>query len=134
VTRYWETASFRRLQRDWTRRLAESGFRDIETMDGRQMHADTEEPWGQRHVMVSRSTRREAPAVQLFAAARERAREALNDEMLWRGLPPRARKFWALVATLGFDVKPAGRIVGVSRRKAEGWRDEILRRIECSTG
>jgi hypothetical protein len=148
VNRYWETASFRRLQREWTRRLAESGFRDIETADGNGYHRDTEASIlpvdikmsnGDGHAPISAASRRRRQEgtrdmLEFHRATRERARRALDDEMLWRGLPPRARKFWALVATLGFDVKPAGRIVGVSRRKAEGWRDEILRRIECSTG
>jgi hypothetical protein len=113
--RYWETPSFRKLQREWTRKLAESGFRDIEQANGLESHADTEA------MPVD---------IELEAATAGRARDALSDEVLWRGLPPKARKFWALVVTLGFDVKPAGRIVGVSRRRAEGWRDEILRRIE----
>lgn len=113
--KFYETAEFRALHREWTERLALSGFRDIETADGTQIHADSE-------------TDLEAVDPELEVATRERAQDALSDEMLWRRRPARARRLLALVVS-GMPVKTAGRLLGLSERATRAMHQETLMRI-----
>jgi hypothetical protein len=119
--KFYETVDFRRLHRDWTRRLAASGFRDIETADGEFADPDTKREVG-------------ADDFELGYDFASRAHDALENEMVWAGLSRAHRRFWALLI-MGMSERVAGVLAhgtrgGRGREKSRVWRQEIIARIE----
>lgn len=119
--KFYESVEFRRIHREWTRRLSASGFRDIETADGEFIDPDTKREPG-------------AEDVGLGYDLASRAHDALRNEMIWSGLTVSHRRFWALLV-LGMSEDAAGLLVhgtrgGYGRDKSRRWREEIIRRIE----
>lgn len=122
MPRFYETVEFRRLHRQWTRKLATSGFRDIERADGELSNTGTDPPDG-------------AADMELGYDLVSRAHDALINEMVWVGLTKRHRRFWALLL-LGLPEKTAGVLAhGIRGGRGElttrTWRREILSRIEA---
>lgn len=131
AVRQHDSPELRRLTAEWNRRLYEDGFVDVETAG----------PDGPLHDLVSNAGARcsspealEACAgatmqLALALGAHQEAREALYRPEIWRGLPPRARRWWAL-QVLGLSYTRARRLAGVPQHRAERWRRLILARIE----
>lgn len=113
--RFYETRGFKALNTEWRLKLALSGFRDIETADGTEIHADTDADLANVDS-------------ELEIATRSRAQDALNDEMMWVGRPPAARMLLALVVA-GMPARTAGRLLGQTRHEARVMHLETLRRI-----
>lgn len=99
---------------EWARRLAESGFRDIEGPNG---------------VLVDHGAPM-APS-ELALGASERAVEALSLPAIWQGLSAEHKRLWVLVAIAGWDAETAGRLLGISRRRAHAIHRTVLGRVEC---
>lgn len=111
--RYHETPEFKRLSREWNRILRDDGFQDLETLgpEGPLNHHERE---------------REARPLPLPP---ERAREALWEPKVWKGLPPRARRLWGYVVLAGFSPRRAAETLRVSRWRAYAWVVTIKERV-----
>jgi len=142
-----DSQEFHRLQAEWKRRLYEDGQDDIETLGpdgplwdqvsnagqrlaGRESaggHPDEcglfDEPHPGRPV-------RDYRVLLTTLATLDEAKEALYQPAVWRGLPARARRWWALQALAGLSHTRARLLAGVSRRHARRWRAVIVARIE----
>lgn len=106
------------VEAEWRRKLADSGFMDIESHYGEheRFHPDTE---------------RQGVDVELGWATRRRAVAALEDEAVWAPMRDgrKARVFWALVAQFGWPPKPAGRLLGWTWRRVTRTVSDVQRRI-----
>ena len=135
---------------EWNRRLYEDGFEDVETAgpdgpmwdqvtSGRVFSASAPRIFSggsEAEVVLSESDTLEGYAAEGAAllatllTLQHEAREALYEPDVWRGLPSRARRWWALQALAGLSYSRATALAGVHRRQARRWRRVILERIE----
>jgi hypothetical protein len=132
---YWETAAFRRLQRDTYQGLYEAGFSDLEaigwedgplrdTIEASRVLRPTSPDRMEECMTESAAV---AAAVRGIATA---ALDALDEPSIWRGLPVRARRWWRLqLDPCNCSQTVAARCVGASWRKAAGWSATIKARI-----
>jgi hypothetical protein len=142
-----DSQDLRRLTAVWKRRLYEDGQDDIETLGPDGPLWDQVSNAGQRlshdsaggghpdeYGLLEKSHLghpvRDYRVLITTLATLEEAREALYQPAVWRGLPARARRWWALQALAGLSHTRARLLAGVSRRHARRWRAVIVARIE----
>jgi hypothetical protein len=138
----YDSLELRRLQAEWKRRLYEDGHDDCETLGPDGPLWDQVTNAGQRLARDGSSPALDEPDGHALPEARDyrvlmttlatldEAREALYQPAVWRGLPARARRWWALQALAGLSHTRARLLAGVSRRHARRWRAVIVARIE----
>lgn len=128
-----EHPEFRRLQAQWDRVLLEDGFTDIERAgeDG-----PLDDPLGPGALLYfydseTLGTLVEASEPMLDAAfsIEAAAREALWQDDIWKGLPGRARKVWALMVIASWSVTRAASFVKADDRTAFRWTRIVRERI-----
>lgn len=78
---------------------------------------------------LSKALAERGAAVAALALQSE-ARDALYVPAVWRGLPARARRWWALQALGTLSYTRARLLARVSKRQARRWRVVIVARIE----
>jgi hypothetical protein len=131
---YWETAAFRRLQRDTYRGLYEAGFSDLEAIgweDGPLRDSiETARVLHPRPDVMESCVSDSAAIVAAVRGIHSVALQALDEPAIWRGLPVRARRWWRLLVD-PYDLLPtvAARCVGASKREAARWSATIKARI-----
>jgi hypothetical protein len=131
---YWETAAFRRLQRDTYRGLYEAGFSDLEAIgweDGPlRDNVETARVLHPRPDVMESCVADSAPVVAAVRGIHATALEALDEPAIRRGLPERARRWWRLqLDPCNFTATVAARCVGASKREAARWSATIKARI-----
>lgn len=113
--KYWERREFKRLRKEWCRRLREDGFYDLEMEAEERIESDVSPPCAGPGVIDDIGS----------AAA-----EALRKPGVWRGLPKDARRMWALMVHCGWTARRSAEFLG---HRDHGWptriRAEILKRI-----
>jgi len=143
AVRSYDSPDLRRQLAEWNRRLYEDGFDDVETAGPDGPLQDQVSNAGTRCSTTTALEGYAAGGTTLLAvvlAAQHEALEALYTPALWRGLPARARRWWALQVFAGLSEARAmallcrrqGRLPsGHELRMARRWRATILARIEA---
>lgn len=128
-----EEPEFRRLQALWQRVLHEDGFNDIERA-GEDGPLDNPLAEGaifspQAPGALDTAVDEAAPVLAAAFAIESAAREALWQKDIWRGLPRRARKVWALMVIASWSVTRAAAFVRADDRTAFRWTRAVQERI-----
>lgn len=138
AVRSQDVPDLRRLLAEWNRRLYEDGHDDIETAGPDGPVWDQVSNGGQLggYDFAAGSVGQGAEQGQndygvllMALAVHNEACEALYSPAVWRGLPPRARRWWALQALAGLSHTRARHLARVPQHRAERWRAMILARI-----
>ena len=135
---FYERSDFRELDREWRQRLAELGFRDIESPGGQYLANGISSDGNGGSVGLLHL---DGPELESVASRHRglvdtnndlfgRARDVLEQPEFWEGLPETCRRWWALIVLGDWEPKAAARQVGVSERCERRWLVELRARLE----
>jgi hypothetical protein len=132
--KFYETDEFKKQNTFWKKELYESGFDDIETAgeDGplRNDAADNFEVFAPAPDILDQCSQESVDVSDAVSSIHDRARGALDSPAVWAGLPPAARRWWALVVLAGWSDERAKWHVGIrSNDVTTKWRKTILARL-----
>jgi hypothetical protein len=132
---FHEDPAFRAEQAHWYRRLREDGFDDVEggRLDGYghlNSDVDSERVFVPQTEAVLDQCAAEAEVVaDAVLGIHQAATEALYRPEVWRGLPRKARVWWAFQALAGWQPRRAAEALRLHHDRTDRWAAIIRDRI-----
>jgi hypothetical protein len=142
--KYWETKEFKKLNYECKMELYALGFDDIER-SGDDGPLDDPQGWPNKagtllplqsgasdfEMEAEGDESLESEQVQSSVdSINDVARDSLNDPETWKGLPAKAKRWWALQVLCGWSSKRAADHVGVKEKVMDDW-DRVIRGRLC---